>query len=138
MHIPDIDFKTIESDRMKRLRQRLISGITALSIFASSMFPAVTVFSEEYTQPAVTDAPESVTDSVQTGTGVPTSDEVFYLPADAGISGEEPERSPLTAQMPFPAKTAMLIYPFPSGTGSTPLRTARRYLFPMWHLPPTR
>ncbi|MBQ9209635.1 MAG: hypothetical protein IJ149_08670 [Oscillospiraceae bacterium] len=69
---------------MKRLRQRLISGITALSIFASSMFPAVTVFSEEYTQPAVTDAPESVTDSVQTGTGVPTSDEVFYLPADAG------------------------------------------------------
>ena len=89
MHIPDIDFKTIESDRMKRLRQRLISGITALSIFASSMFPAVTVFSEEYTQPAVTGAPESVTDSVQTGTGVPTSDEVFYLPADAGISGEE-------------------------------------------------
>ena len=84
MHIPDIDFKTIESDRMKRLRQRLISGITALSIFASSMFPAVTVFSEEYTQPAVTGAPESVTDSVQTGTGVPTSDEVFYLPADAG------------------------------------------------------
>lgn len=84
MHIPDIDFKTIESDRMKRLRQRLISGITALSIFASSMFPAVTVFSEEYTQPAVTGAPESVTDSAQTDTGTASSDQVFYLPADAG------------------------------------------------------
>ncbi|MBQ8979490.1 MAG: hypothetical protein IJ080_07010, partial [Oscillospiraceae bacterium] len=30
-----------------KLKQRLISGITALSIFASSLFPAVTVFSEE-------------------------------------------------------------------------------------------